>query len=246
MFFNDACYEHRFIRTRDTSQIVERPERLRALKVGLAAAIARLEESKEDTAVVPEKKDTDDLVAALEKLDIAAEQNSRVRAVDIVQSTSSADLLDHPAVKYIHGDISGDVYLEKLVKLAKESEAAIARGESEIPQNLSQGDLYRKYLYSLKKLTTDFIYVVCPGSLDAIQGSLGTVCEAVDLVVNSSRQTAIKAEGQSTDGAGPSVEQTTQAFVAVRPPGHHCGEDTPSGFCFVNNVAVAAAHGEEY
>lgn len=55
-----------------------------------------------------------------------------------------------------------------------------------------------------------------------------------------------------------------RAFVAIRPPGHvsslspllpkirtltytrvsqHCGEANPQGFCFVNNVAVAAAHG---
>ena len=41
-------------------------------------------------------------------------------------------------------------------------------------------------------------------------------------------------------------EGTKNAFVVVRPPGHHCGEDTPSGFCFVNNVVVAAAHGEKH
>jgi histone deacetylase HOS3 len=35
-----------------------------------------------------------------------------------------------------------------------------------------------------------------------------------------------------------------RAFVAIRPPGHHCGEDTPSGFCFLNNVAIGAAHGD--
>lgn len=43
---------------------------------------------------------------------------------------------------------------------------------------------------------------------------------------------------------GTTVEETANAFVAIRPPGHHCGEDTPSGFCFVNNVVVAAAHGK--
>ena len=63
---------------------------------------------------------------------------------------------------------------------------------------------------------------VCPEAIEAIQGALGTVCEAVDRVMQSTNP--------------------TNAFVAIRPPGHHCGEDTPSGFCFVNNVAVAAAH----
>jgi acetoin utilization deacetylase AcuC-like enzyme len=33
-----------------------------------------------------------------------------------------------------------------------------------------------------------------------------------------------------------------QAFVAIRPPGHHAEKDLAMGFCFFNNIAVAAAH----
>ena len=44
VYLQDACYQHRYIRSKDLSNIVERPERLRAVKVGPAAAIARLEE----------------------------------------------------------------------------------------------------------------------------------------------------------------------------------------------------------
>ena len=66
---------------------------------------------------------------------------------------------------------------------------------------------------------------VCPGSINSIQGAIGSVCEAVDKVMASN------------------AEALQRAFVAIRPPGHHCGEDTPSGFCFVNNVAIGAAHG---
>jgi acetoin utilization deacetylase AcuC-like enzyme len=36
--------------------------------------------------------------------------------------------------------------------------------------------------------------------------------------------------------------QAENAFCAVRPPGHHAERATAMGFCFFNNVAVAAAH----
>jgi len=36
--------------------------------------------------------------------------------------------------------------------------------------------------------------------------------------------------------------QAENAFCAVRPPGHHAERATAMGFCFFNNIAVAAAH----
>ncbi|THU95903.1 Arginase/deacetylase, partial [Dendrothele bispora CBS 962.96] len=224
IFIQDACYQHRYIRSRDLSAIVERPERLRAVKVGISAAISRLEglsatvtktdaHSQNTTSV---EQNPDELAAALDKLQITSASSSNVadlssespvtNVVSVVYSSATVDILNHAAVKFIHGDIDGDVYLMNLANWIKESTEKIGRGESEIPQGLPQGDLY-----------------LCPGSLNALQGALGTICESVDHILGSS-------------------SSINRAFVAIRPPGHHCGEDTPSGFCFVNNVAVAAAH----
>jgi len=46
VFLQERCAKHRYIRSKDTSTIVERPERLRAIHLGLAAAVARVELSR--------------------------------------------------------------------------------------------------------------------------------------------------------------------------------------------------------
>ncbi|KAF7364681.1 Histone deacetylase HOS3 [Mycena venus] len=223
IFLQDACFQHRYIRSRDLSAIVERPERLRAVTIGLSAAISRLEGSGAVPLEPPKPKplDPDDLASQLGRLNIESDNPLRRSdpPVSIVQSSASADILSHPAVKYVHGDIDGDIYLENLVRWIRESKEKIDKGQSEIPENLSQGDLY-----------------LCPESLAAIQGAVGTVCEAVDAVAGSFQPAFTN---QMPETPAPPVNR---AFVAIRPPGHHCGEDTPSGFCFVNNVAIGAAH----
>lgn len=154
VFLQKACLQHRYIRTRDNSHIVERPERLRAVNIGLAATVARLEEvappstsETRATGSTATDEDADELTKALGKLQLEApsrlDQSPQV-PVAFVQSDASADILSHPAVKFVHGDIERDVYLEALTAMAKDSQDKVNKGESEIPEGYSQGDLYRK------------------------------------------------------------------------------------------------------
>ena len=153
IFIQNACLQHRYIRSKDTSNIFERPERLRAVTIGLSAAIARLEGLFNSTTTsgptttsesAKKEPDPDDLADVMNKLKIDSELSTYQSPVSIIESQETVDILNHPAVKFIHGDIERDVYLENLTAWAKESYQKISKGESEIPEGLSQGDLYRE------------------------------------------------------------------------------------------------------
>jgi acetoin utilization deacetylase AcuC-like enzyme len=54
---------------------------------------------------------------------------------------------------------------------------------------------------------------------------------------------ALRAAGAGVDAVERALRgETGLAFCAVRPPGHHAERARAMGFCFFNNIAVAAAH----
>lgn len=63
--------------------------------------------------------------------------------------------------------------------------------------------------------------IVSPGSGEAVLRAAGAACAAVDAVM-----------------AG----EASNAFCAVRPPGHHAERDRAMGFCLFDTIAVAAYH----
>jgi acetoin utilization deacetylase AcuC-like enzyme len=62
-----------------------------------------------------------------------------------------------------------------------------------------------------------------PGTYEAVLRSAGGAIFAVDEVMRG---------------------KARNAFAATRPPGHHAEAATPMGFCFFNNVAIAARHAQ--
>ena len=63
--------------------------------------------------------------------------------------------------------------------------------------------------------------VASPGTWNAVLRAAGAAVAATDAVI---------------DG------EVENAFCAVRPPGHHATRDQAMGFCFFNNVCIAARH----
>jgi acetoin utilization deacetylase AcuC-like enzyme len=66
--------------------------------------------------------------------------------------------------------------------------------------------------------------VMNPHTLNAARYAAGAVVSAVDAVM---------------------AKEAITAFCAVRPPGHHASRDQAMGFCFYNNIAIAALHAIE-
>jgi acetoin utilization deacetylase AcuC-like enzyme len=65
-----------------------------------------------------------------------------------------------------------------------------------------------------------------------------------DVAMNgATHEAALRAAGGAIAAVDAVMRgEVKNAFVAMRPPGHHATRDSPMGFCFFNNAAIAALH----
>jgi acetoin utilization deacetylase AcuC-like enzyme len=91
----------------------------------------------------------------------------------------------------------------------------------------------------------DFVFDNAPSEVNGEAEENFTVGE--DSVMNTKTLTSILYSAGAAVDAVDLVMQGTlgSAFCATRPPGHHAEHNKGMGFCFFNNVAVAAAYAKQ-
>lgn len=201
VILHDAVYGHRFARPRTSrnalSTIVERPERVKAAVLGVSMAYVRLGERHCDGAYPAHPRTN---IHELPHIPFRIRKSSRR-----IPLTS-------PAVTNVHGV----KWMEELKLMCESAESKLAMGGRE----LQRPEMQRSF--PAEKLHEGDLYL-CSESLNAMEGALGAVCDAIDVVFSP-------------------APAPRRAFVGVRPPGHHCSASHPSGFCWVNNVLVGMMH----
>jgi acetoin utilization deacetylase AcuC-like enzyme len=102
--------------------------------------------------------------------------------------------------------------------LAQHSDLMLAHGEGYL---LELDEFLRQATETGEHRALDQDTTVCPATRQAMLRAAGAAVAATDAVI---------------DG------EVINAFCAIRPPGHHATRTQAMGFCFYNNVAVAARH----
>lgn len=92
----------------------------------------------------------------------------------------------------------------------------------------------------------------CPKYIDYIFENAPTENDAIfriddDTSMNSaSLPAALLSAGAAINAVDKIMDESlTSVFCATRPPGHHAEYDKGMGFCFFNNIAIAAAYAKE-
>ena len=121
--------------------------------------------------------------------------------------------------------VHGLLWMQELGKMCENAEDNLALGRKELVRPMPRDAATAQAQEERPKLHEGDLYL-CAESQNALEGALGAVCEGVESVLSDN--------------------STKRAFICIRPPGHHCSSDYPSGFCWLNNVHVGISHAAQY
>ncbi|PYI24279.1 Arginase/deacetylase [Aspergillus violaceofuscus CBS 115571] len=168
VLLHDACYGHRFARPRTSraalNSIVERPERIQATVLGIAAAYVHLARRHAGGRHAPHPE------LDPRQLPVPPFQ---------IRRTARTLSLQSPAVAHVHGA----QWMEELKSMCNAAESRLALNGKELVRPRSAGK--DSAANSAPALHEGDLYL-CAESLAAFEGALGGVTEAVDAVLGTS------------------------------------------------------------
>lgn len=170
VILHDACFGHRYERATEhkgnLDNTFERPERVLASIVGVAAAYVRLGERYTRT----EPKDNISAPFALPFIPFRICKTSRRMPLD----------------SHVVGNVHKHDWITKLVQMCDSAPHKLAIGECEIviPELASNNGQYTLSVKSEDELNAGDLYLNA-GSRDAMEGAIGAVCEGIDMVFKS-------------------------------------------------------------
>lgn len=117
-----------------------------------------------------------------------------------------------------------------LPREAKQEEIALCHSQAyinelkrEIAEMSFRADDYSEPYHGKKNLAVPGDFQISKKSYEVSLYAAGAPLTAIDYILNA-------------------ANHTSRAFCIVRPPGHHAHQQTGSGFCIFNNVAIAAKY----
>lgn len=165
------------------------------------------------------------------------------RAIEALQQSERArDILPAELLRPLQFHVDGSAMVNEQLDAPRPSDDNCAVW---IPARLATADEiysfhdrgpYREFVETGAALTAVKSDVYCnpDTSSTAARLSVGAVTDAGATVLRG-------VEAARRCSTLPRTQNSLVAFCLVRPPGHHCTASQPSGFCLLNNVAVATA-----